>query len=209
MANLTGSDIFTAVGISLHDISDVTDDQKLLWLNYMNQFFYRAVSSQDPSRWVTTTNFTASGSPSTHALPITFESMTGSGQGVFRIDGNGNAYGEPLGQVDYGNTGAGYRIEGDNLILQNLSGSTVKMRYLPLLDELTDLNDETLIPFRFKFWAASAIKQMYFADNEDQAGEYSESAKVSQALNEVYKFFPRTNKFITNRVSLTRGFTRF
>ena len=72
---ITLSTIKTRLTNRLKDIADIDDDVLFQMATDLNQFLYNETFGEDPERFITTSSYTVSSSPSTEALPAGFRDV--------------------------------------------------------------------------------------------------------------------------------------
>ena len=198
---MLASEAQTELGYDLKDITDVPTATYLKWCDYLNKYAYRALSQQDVERWITTSSYTASNSPSTQALPADFRDIVPYGTGFFEINSAGEQTDVRLTGTSFGSTDKGFYITGTNVVFTGIESSTVyTLRYIPSISAITALSDSFVIPDEYNLNVLNALKTRYFVWDEDPSGESFSDARFVRSLNELMdmirkevQYFPLSN----------------
>lgn len=180
---MKASDALTELGYELKDISDVSTPTFLKWCDYINKFAYRILSKEDPERFIAIQTYSVSSSPSTQSLPTDFRSLTSFGCGFYKIDGSTQTDSK-LPKTWFGASGQGYYITGSNVVFTGTSG-TYTLRYIPAVDEITDLDDDLCIPDEYNRYVLDALKVQYSIWDEDPSMESYSDARFVRSLDEL------------------------
>ena len=143
---ITGTTARANLLLLLKDLSDVSQDLFLQWLNFANRQFYDFIVGIDPERYITTSTYTVSTSPQTSALPADFYHIQPLGCGLYEIDSNGDDTEYDLTRTGHGARTTGYYISGSNIIFTGIEdGTQYKLRYIPMLTTLTAYTDSLVL----------------------------------------------------------------
>jgi len=152
----------------LKDITDVTNPVLYQMATDLNQFLYNVMFEADPERFVTTTSYTVSSTPSTQALPAGYRDNNEYGLGFFLQNTDGTASTHQLGLTSYGSTSRGYYITGTNVVFTGFNTSTViVLRYIPVLADIDDVADTFVVPDENKELVQEGLVLYYYRYNED------------------------------------------
>ena len=92
----------------LKDVANVTNDTFYQMATDLNQFLYNEMFGDDPERFISTSSYTVSTSPSSQALPAGYRDDTEFGCGFFIQNSDGTASNTQLRVTEYGSTDLGY-----------------------------------------------------------------------------------------------------
>lgn len=180
------SEARTEFDLELKDTSNVSSTLFVKWCDYINKFAYRILVKQDPARWIDTSSYTVSTSPSTQALPSDFRSITPWGTGFYKVDDSGTQTGERLPRTGFGNTTEGYYILGTDVVFTGINTSTVfTLRYIPTISAITATTDSFVIPDEYNRYVLDALKVQYMIWDEDIPGESYADARFVRSLDEL------------------------
>lgn len=139
------SAVKTNFGLYKKDISDVGNDDFILWSNFLSEVLYDMVKGTDPERFVDTSNtYTVSSDPQTTALPSDFGDIASWDMGFFYIDPNDSTdTNRRLTRTGPGDYRVGYYITGNtNVVFTGINDSSqYRLRYLPERTKFTDISD--------------------------------------------------------------------
>jgi len=85
---LTGTSVFTQYERQKKDISDVTTNLRIQWLDHLNRWFHNQLSGIDPERLIAVQNYTVTAKRQTEALPDDFQSLLPKNTGFYRNETN-------------------------------------------------------------------------------------------------------------------------
>jgi len=151
----------------LKDIADIGD---ILFQNAtdLNQSLYKIMFELDVERFVTTSTYTVSSSPSTQALPVNFRDVSEAGLGFFIQNTDGTASTNELRYTGYGSADVGYYITGTNIVFTGIStAKTIILRYVPVLADITSLDQFFVVPDENKELVLEGMVLHYYRNQED------------------------------------------
>lgn len=192
MAKLTVNDIFDALEAIKRDISDINTSQRLRIANMLNLEIYETNKSVIPDYNVTEYDFSTTVGVSRYTLPTDFEDVKELGFGLFELNSDGTL-GNMLQELPADSTDNGYYLGGEivglvytpSLYFTQTPTSTqnYRLRYIPVLTELTSLADETILDKRFLQLARDFVLKEYAIFDEDPAKEQvaDQRYRLSQA----------------------------
>lgn len=186
--DITGADARTAFNRYKRDITDVGVSTFLEWLDYMNKFYYRKMIGVDPGRFVQTTDYTITTSPSTEALPSDFKTIGTYETGFYIVnDNDDNETATRLVRTGYGSKQIGYYIEGTNQVtFTGINASkTVRLRYIPVCATIDETTDEILIPQEYQEYVMKALDVLYCQWDEEPGSESFADFRFVRLLNEM------------------------
>jgi hypothetical protein len=185
---MLASELQTAFALYKQDTSDVSDALFIQWCDYINQRAYLFLRDQAPERYITSQNYTVSTTPSSQALPATFQDMNVTGCGFFELDSLGNPTERRLIMTGYGSTETGFYLDGTNVNFTGINTSTTyAFRFIPVVAALTALTNSLVIPDRFLLYARDAIDTMYNQWDEDRGAESFADARFVRDLDEILR----------------------
>lgn len=154
----------------LGDINNVSNELLYDMATDLNQFLYRTYFGLDPEKFITSTSFSipAASMPYTAALPAGFRDVQEAGTGFFVQDTNGANTTMQLGVTGFGAIVPGYYFSGSNVVFTGISqATTVILRYIPVLSDLTSLNSTFIVPDEFKDLVLEGMILAYYKNKED------------------------------------------
>lgn len=152
----------------LKDINDVDNDLLFDWSTDLNQMLYLEMLNADPERFITTSNYTVTTSPSTQALPATIRDISEYGCGFFLIDSSGTITDVELPITGYGSSLLGYYLNGTNVVFTGINTSqTITLRYIPVVDDMDALSDTFIVPDENKDLVVEGLVLAYYKWCED------------------------------------------
>lgn len=152
----------------LKDINDVDNDTLFDWATDLNQQVRLEMVNADPERFITTSSYTVTTSPSTQALPASFRDTAEYGCGFFVSEPNGTTTDRELPITGYGSGQMGYYINGTNVVFTGINTSTtVILRYIPVLSDITALADTFAAPDEDKALITEGMVLAYYKWCED------------------------------------------
>lgn len=186
MADISLNTARTTLGSFLHDISDVSQDDFILWSNYANRQFYNFIVGIDPERFISTTTFTVSSAPSTQALPADFMNIQPLGCGFYEIDDNSEDTEFDLPRTGFGSRQAGYYIQGTNVVFTGIEdGTQYKLRYIPKLTTLTAMTDTIILDEIYLEAFVNDLSRLYAIWDEDAGMESLSDFRFVRSLEEL------------------------
>lgn len=166
--SITLSTIKDRLSRRLKDIHDISDALLYDMATDLNQLLYREIFSEDPERFIITQSYNVSFSPSTQPLPVDFRDVQEFGTGFFIVNNSGVASNRKLVITGYGSQEEGYYINGTNVIFTGISSSsTVILRYIPVLADITSLSGTFIVPDEFKELVLEGMVVAYYKNEED------------------------------------------
>lgn len=152
----------------LKDINDVSDALIYDMATDLNQLLYREMFTKDPERFITTTTFTVSAAPTTSALPAGFRDIQEFGCGFFVRDTSGLDTESKLRMTGFGSREPGYYISGTNVVFTGYaSATTIVLRYIPVLADLTTMAGTFVVPDEQKDLLTEGMTLAYYKNEED------------------------------------------
>lgn len=152
----------------LKDINDVTNDTLYDWATDLNQQVRLEMVNADPERFITTSSYTVTTSPSTQALPTSFRDTAEYGCGFFLSNTDGTTTSVELPITGYGSSKVGYYINGTNVVFTGINTSTtVILRYVAVLSDITALTDTFAAPDENKDLITEGMVLAYYKWSED------------------------------------------
>lgn len=175
-------------------LPDVSDTLFLDWLNYINEEMYWEYAGQNPCDFTLTTIIAVNGTLAIHNLPTDFDtSNVGVYSGFHILDSNGERR-ERLTQLRSNKQVQGYRIIGNTVQIRAQKSGNIELEYLPLLGELTQDSDVTVIDQRFKRLLKNAMKVALGEWEEDAALETNSDARFARSLDMFKERVPKQPK---------------
>lgn len=168
------------------DISDIDLEVFLSWLNYINNFVYRAFVGVIPSQVSSSYALTTSPNVDTYALPSDFRSMNTWGTGVWKSDGT-DQISQDLPVTMPGSNLEGYFISGNNIVFTPKPTNTTKyfVYYIPKLAKLTAMSDDTIIEDEYLEFLTKALDVKYTQWDEGKGDEGFADARFVRCLDEL------------------------
>lgn len=186
MANITGNVARNSLLLLLKDLSDVSQETFLQWLNFANRQFYNFIIGIDPERFITSTTYTVSATPQTNALPANFMNIQPKGCGFFQIDQNGNQTEWTLTQTGFGSSQMGYYITGGNVVFTGMDNITqFTLRYIPLLTTLTLMTETLILDEIYLEAVRNDLNTLYQQWDEQVGAESVADFRFVRTLNEL------------------------
>lgn len=181
------------------DISDVSNDLFLQWMNNIADYLYGQLSDFQPENYITEYNFTISaGNNPSLTLPADFENIVGQGTGIFFYDSAGLITNRTLPLSGPGRTTYGYyRYKSTLRFTPNPWGGQQNflLRYVPTRTRFTNttdyftLNAQTggieIIPQRFQEYIIKALDVQYDQWDEDPGAEGLADIRYVRVLDEL------------------------
>lgn len=165
------STVRTKLDERLKDTRDLSSAELISMAQELNTLMYDEAVRQDSSRYIASTSYSVSSSPSTHALPSGLNSFNSDGCGLFVQDASSNLTGEKLTKTGYGSKRRGYYLEGDNIIFTGIENCTVIFKYIPEIAEITTESGEFFVPDRYIPAVVQGMVAMYYRYQEDEERE--------------------------------------
>lgn len=164
---ITVSDLQTKLEQRLQDISNVPDATLISWADYLNKWAYREMMRVDSLRFLLDQNYTVTTSPSSQALPDDFRDITNYQCGLYYYNAINQLTGERLVRTGPGSSLPGFWISGNNINFTGINTSTTfQLKYTPLAETITSLNDEFLVPEEYIEYMLEAIVKLYYIWDE-------------------------------------------
>lgn len=154
----------------------------LQMINILNQELYSELYSINPRDYIAETTISYIEDTKEYALPSDFESMTLVGCGVYIYDNN-----------EYQEEVLAYS-KGSNIYIDDVlvGGTVLKLKYVPVLAQITDLTSETVIPDRYQRVLLCGLDKM-IALRDDDIQKYNNSGQMyAQAVEEMKKTIQTT-----------------
>lgn len=180
-----------------HDVSDVATSLFCTWADWLNKWTYRYFIGIDPERFITTTTFTVSGTPSTPysaSLPADYKTMQPFGCGLFLVSNGSTNTSQQLAQTGFGSMQAGFYITGSTIVFTGITNATYIMRYIPTIttiDAFTDYftnttasNGKEVIMPEYDQFAVKALDVFYSQWDEDIPMEGIADARFARIMSE-------------------------
>jgi hypothetical protein len=192
------STLLTQFGLYKKDISDVSDDLFIQWINNIADYLYGKLADLTPESFMVDYNFTVSSSVQTLSLPVDFEGMIGKETGIFYLDSAGVVTNRTLPYSGVGRTTPGYyRVRSTLYFTPNPWGGSQSfvLRYSPSRTRFTATTDyftlDTLVGGieivgdRFTEYLIKAIDVQYDQWDEDPGAEGLADIRYVRALDEL------------------------
>jgi hypothetical protein len=189
---MTVQDLYDKFGLAMKDISDVGSIW-YMWVNNLNNFYYRITQSLEPELYFVETSYGSSG---TYTLPVDFENIGTGEAGLFLVDDNGKMEGRivPCGIIS---NRLGFRLSGGNIIINELpSNKTAKLIYIPKLLPITEMTDSVVLDDTWVSQNIEALKRMYYEWDKNGAQETNADARLNRDLSELIAGFRRSTKAV-------------
>lgn len=139
---LTAQNIYDSLERYKTNISDVTDEVFLEWVQFVVNYVWKKVKKIDPLRFIGTQSYTVTTDPQTSALPTNFRDINQTSCGLYLYDtDNSKVTNQKLGITGYGSTEEGFYIEGSNIIFTGITSKAYRMRFMPKAPTITALTD--------------------------------------------------------------------
>lgn len=162
---------FDRVELRLGDINNITLPAKLIMGTDLNQFLFRQLFAIDPERLIISVTYSipaSSSTPYTVALPVGFRDVEEYGTGFFVQNTDGSNTTRQLGITGFGSILPGYYIDGTNVVFTGISlATTVILRYIPVLADMTLLSSTFCVPDEFKDLVTEGLVTAYYKFQED------------------------------------------
>lgn len=182
---ITAQDLLTNYTRDKVDLNDVDNDLFLQWCDYLNKEVYRYVIQVDPMRFLSTTNYTVSSSPSAQNLPSDFKTIQVLGCGLYAVY-NGIPFPIPLPVTYYGATVPGYYFQGSQIVFTGFNTSTsLVLRYIPGLTTIDELTDTFILPDEYLSTLERLVDRFYSIWDEDPEAEFLADERYQRALSEL------------------------
>lgn len=189
---LTAATIRTHYDAFKRDTSDVDATTFYYWCDYVNKEFYRMLIKTDPERFITSTTYTVTSSPSTQALPAGFRDMATYGAGLYVRDSNGLDTTEQLVRTGFGSTQKGYYLSGSNIVFTGINTSTViVLRYIPAVTTISTGAGEFSIPDEYVPYVTNALDILYSRWNDEVEGEANADSRWLRLMEECFSSIHR------------------
>lgn len=199
------STIQTRLENRLKDIADISSAVLFQMATDLNQFLYNETFSEDPERFITTSNYTVTSSPSTQALPAGFRDIGEYGTGFFYQNTDGTASERQLRPTGYGSTDVGYYVTSTNVVFTGINTSTVfVLRYIPALDDIDALADTFCVPDENKELLTEGMVLYYYRYEEDPR-EGEQDLRFTRLLNLYKEGLKKTPKVYVLKSKLGNG----
>jgi hypothetical protein len=159
----------------------------LQWCNYLNRFAYRELASTQPEQYLKSYIYSLSAPQVTYGLPSDFQDINPQGTGFYLIDQDGKDTDVRLPITGFGSTQKGFYMNSSAVSFTPIPNDTVqyRLRYVPLLSELTSETDQMLIPKRFSMFIMDYLDSVYALWDEDNNAEVFNDARVVRTLTEL------------------------
>lgn len=186
------------------DLSDLDNTHFSEWADWLNKFAYRYIQGIDPDRYIQETTFSVSSSPSSQALPATFDNIQPLGCGFFMVDDDGSDTVDELTQTGQGRRDRGFYFEGANVVFTGFDGTskTIQLRYMQTITALTAITqyftlDGTvtgaeIIPDEYLQAVIYGLDTLYTQWDEEPGSESFADARFTRALDEFARNIKRT-----------------
>jgi len=168
------------------DISDIDFDVFMSWINYINNFIYRAYIGSCPTQINKVYSFTSSPNVSNYTLPTDFRSINTWGTGLYLSD--------DLSQIDKslaitmpGSQLPGFYVTNTDIVLtpKPVDSQTYYFWYIPKLTKLTAMADETIIEDEYLELLTKALDVKYTQWDNGKGDEGFADARFVRCLNEL------------------------
>ena len=183
------SEARTEFKIRKQDIADIDDISGtfMQWCNYVNRYAYKLLTNVMPETYISTQTYSFVSGTSEYALPSAFQDVIPQGTGLYRVDTQGKDTTMRLPLTGFGSSKSGYYITLDDIVLtpEPTTSSTYKLRFIPLLTELSAETSEFIIPKRFSQYVMNALDQCYNIWDEDPNAEVFNDERFVNTMNEL------------------------
>lgn len=176
----------------LKDINDIDASLLLDMATDLNQLLYREMLKADPQRFIATEVYTVTSSPSTQALPNGFRDIKEFGCGFFIRESDGTDTRIELPKTQFGSKGWGYYILGGNVVFTGInSTTTIALRYIPTLADLTSINtSEFCVTDEYKDLVLEGMVLAYYKNEEDPR-EQDADERFARLFNQFMEEIPQ------------------
>lgn len=167
----------------------------LQMINILNQELYAELYTVNPQEYITEETINYIEGTKEYALPSDFESITLMGCGLYIYSNN-----EYQDEVLVNRSGGNIRIK-----TPLTTGTVLKLRYIPVLPQITDLSTETVVPSRYQDVLLHGLDKMVALRDEDMqkynnSGQlYAESVErmkeSTQSIPPMYSLLDSDNPF--------------
>lgn len=183
---MTGQNVYDQFARE-RDITDVSTTLFIQWLDHINRLVYRELIKADPERWITSTTYTITASPTTSTLPAGFRDIKELGTGVFERNSDGDDTEIQLTRSGFGSTSKGYYFSGASSIIFTgyTSSQVLVLRYIPTVSEITSLATTLVVPDEFIRNVQDILNVLYSIWDEDVSGETYANIRVQGAINDL------------------------
>lgn len=164
----TFATIKTRLTNRLKDVANISNDVFYQMATDLNQFLYNEMFGTDPERFITTSTYTVTSSPSTQALPAGYRDIQETGCGFFVQNTDGSASTEQLRPTSYGSKDYGYYISSTNVVFTGFNTTkTIILRYIPTLSDITTTGGTFVVPDENKELVTEGMVLYYYRYQED------------------------------------------
>jgi len=171
------------------DIADVDSiaGTFLQWCNYVNRFAYKELSNIMPEQYIESEIFSTVAGVSSYDLPVTFQDIIPQGTGIYEISESGIDTDRRSAITGYGSTKNGFYLTPTSLVFTPapVSARQFRLRFIPLLDELSAEDNTLIIPTRFSQHIMDALDACYNLWDEDTGMEVFNDDRFIRTMNEL------------------------
>lgn len=170
------------------DISD-TDNiagTLLKWMNYVNRYAYREMTNILPESFITEQVYTLVVDQQAYDLPDDFQDIIPQGTGMYLLNDDGSPTSRRLPPSSFGSTRPGVYLNLTSLVVtpKPPSVKSYVLRYIPLLPDLVEDDDEFVIPTRFSMHIMDGLDSCYNIWDEDQNAEIFNDERFIRTMEE-------------------------
>ena len=170
------------------DISDLDNipGTFLKWCNYVNRFAYKEMANIFPENFIQTQNYTLVIGQNAYDLPDDFQDIIPQGTGLYLLNDDGTPTNRRLPPSSYGSTRPGMYVNLTSIIVTPIPSGvkTYAFRYIPLLPDLAEDDDEFVIPTRFSMHIMDGLDSCYNIWDEDQNAEIFNDERFIRTMEE-------------------------
>jgi len=171
------------------DISDIDliNGTFLKWCNYINRYAYRELINIQPEQYINTTTYTWVPGVNAYALPSDFQDISPQGTGLYEINDAGVETDKRLPLTGFGSTKTGFYINSFSLTATPIptTAKSFKLRYIPLLPELTLETENMVIPRQFSYLLMDLLDSCYTLWDEVPQDELWNDERITRTMAEL------------------------
>jgi len=188
---MTVEDLLTQFGYAIKDTADI-GDSFYQWVNILNNTYYRIVQNIEPARFYKEYIYSGAGE---FDLPDDLDNFARGECGFEELQDNGDVL-RRLPQVKRGDVNrTGYYIKNDKVVIQNVV-KTVKVRYIPLLTQASDIYDSIVLDERWTNQNIEFLKKLYGEWDLDGTFEGNAISRMEEGITELIHNYNRQPQVI-------------
>lgn len=159
----------------------------LQWCNYINRFAYRELTSVMPEQYISTQSYSTVAGTASYALPTTFQDINPQGTGLYEVNAAGDDTDYRLATTNFGSVLTGSYMTSTSIVFTPMPTgvATSKLRFIPLLADLTLETSSLIIPQRFSMHIMDALDACYNIWDEDQGAEVFNDERFIRTMEEM------------------------